>query len=150
IYANFYLNNGALAAKDVRAWLELVKWDRDDALFLVLIGYFSHRQIGQAAEAQQLLELAAQRGDKAAWPYPLLRYLQGEIPASSVLELATNNDRLTEVHGWLGKEALLTGKRAAALKYFRWVKENGNKQFIEYTFSLLELARLEKDAGKVQ
>ena len=39
----------------------------------------------------------------------------------------------------------LTGRREEALLHLRWVKENGNQNFVEYPLALAELGRLAKN-----
>jgi lipoprotein NlpI len=142
-----YLGRGEETAKDVREWLKLTNWDRNDVHFMIIFGVLGYRMAGQADAAESLLAEAVKRADAAAWPYPVLRYLKREIPAAAVLELANTNDRLTEAHAYIGMDLSLDGKRAEALEHLRWVKEHGNRNFIEYPLALAEITRLEKAAA---
>jgi hypothetical protein len=37
----------------------------------------------------------------------------------------------------------LKGERDAALEHLRWVRDNGNRRFVEYEMALAEIAKLE-------
>lgn len=44
----------------------------------------------------------------------------------------------------IGLALSLAGERQEALKHLQWVKDNGNKSFVEYPAALTELKRLEQ------
>jgi len=50
---------------------------------------------------------------------------------------------MTEARTYMGLLLAAIGERQGALKRLQWVKENGNKSFIEYPAVLMELRRLE-------
>ena len=56
---------------------------------------------------------------------------------------ADSNDRQTEAHGYIGLDLLLKDQKDLAVTHFKWVKERGNRNFVEYIFSTIELNRLE-------
>ena len=58
------------------------------------------------------------------------------------LAAADTNDRKTEAHTYLGMDPLLKGKPDEARTHFEWVKEYGNKRFLEYPLAIVELRRL--------
>jgi lipoprotein NlpI len=64
------------------------------------------------------------------------------------LEQATDNDKLTEAHAYIGLDLSLEGRDEAALTHLKWVRENGNRNFVEYPLALGEIARIEARAGK--
>jgi len=57
-----------------------------------------------------------------------------------------DNDRMTEARTYVGLALAAAGDRQEALKHFQWVKENGNKSFVEFPAALMELRRLEQPA----
>jgi tetratricopeptide (TPR) repeat protein len=139
-----YLGKSETAAADARTVLDLTDWHSDRAEYMVIIAAIGYRQAGKADEANQVLELAAKRSNTAAWPYPVISYLRGDLTAEALLRAAgNNNDRLTEVHGYLGVDLLLKEQKEAALQQLRWVREHGNKRFVEYTLATIELDRME-------
>ncbi len=68
------------------------------------------------------------------------------IQEADLFLLATDNDKLTEAHAYVGLDLSLKGNTEAAFNHLRWVKENGNKNFVEYALALTEIERLESSA----
>ena len=69
--------------------------------------------------------------------------LSGQVAADSRNIAAGSNDRLTEAHGYIGLDLLLKDQKDAGVTHLQWVKDHGNRTFVEYTFSTIELNRLE-------
>jgi lipoprotein NlpI len=116
-------------------------------MYMILTAHFGYRQEHRDAEADDMLKKAAAVVDHTLWPYPVIRYLQHEITAEQLLAQATDSDKQTEAHTYLGLDHALKGKREEALQHLRWVKDHGNKHFYEYPVAIAELERLEKGAG---
>jgi tetratricopeptide (TPR) repeat protein len=76
----------------------------------------------------------------------LLRSRQYEKAAETLRRAISFNDRMTEARAYTGMALSATGQREDALKQLLWVKENGNKSFIEYKLALTEIGRIEKHA----
>jgi lipoprotein NlpI len=102
----------------------------------------SYREAGMNEEAQAILEEATNKIKTRGWPYSIIRYLKGEVGADELLQLATDNDKKTETHAYMGMDLLLKGKSDEARTHFEWVKEYGNKRFFEYPLAIEELKRL--------
>ncbi len=49
---------------------------------------------------------------------------------------------------YLGYDLSLSGKAADAVPHLRWVKEYGNRNFVEYPLAVLELHRIEEAKAK--
>ena len=62
--------------------------------------------------------------------------------SEEVLRLATDNDKRTEGHAYMGLALRLKGERDEARANFEWVKQYGNKRFYEYPLAIEELKRL--------
>jgi tetratricopeptide (TPR) repeat protein len=131
------------AATDARSYLDLRGWRDGQAQYMVLVGYFGYRYAQQNTDARKILDDALTQCDTTAWPYPIIRYLRREITAQDLLAAATDDNKKTEACTYLGLDLSLSGQRDAALPQLRWVKDNGNKVFVEYTFATAELGRLE-------
>ena len=69
---------------------------------------------GQGDRAKTLLDDAAARCDRSAWPYPIVKYLRGEIDEPKLLAAANDNNKMTEARCLLGLEVLEKGKKDAA------------------------------------
>jgi tetratricopeptide (TPR) repeat protein len=131
------------AASDARTYLGLRGWRDDHSLYAVLIGHFGYRQMHRDAEARQILDEAASKGDTSAWPYPVIRYLRREIDEKALLDAAGDNDKMTVARAYLGLDLSLSGRPEEALPHLRWVKEHGNRDYIQYALALAEIDRIE-------
>jgi lipoprotein NlpI len=134
------------AATDARAYLGIKGWREAQSQYMVLVGYLGDRQARRDTEARKFLDEALTKCDPTVWPYPIIRYLRGEITADALLAAATDSDKKTEARAYLGLALSLSGRRDEALTHLRWVRDNGNKRFVEYTFAMAELRRLESAA----
>lgn len=146
-YIYWQRGQGQFAANDAINYLRIKGWREEHSQYMVLMKYFGLRQAGRAADAARVLEEAEARLDTSSWPYPVFKYLQHALTLQELLALATDNDKLTEVHAYSGLELSLNGERADALEHLRWVKENGNKKFVEYLLALAEMYRIVAAAG---
>jgi tetratricopeptide (TPR) repeat protein len=134
-----YLGRGEDAANDARTFLEINDWHRDRAPYMVIFAVLGYRQAGRDSDAKRILDLAAKRCNTSAWPYPVIRYLNREMTAESLLSGANNRDQMTEAQAYVGMDLLISGRHEEALEHLRWVSENGNRTFIEYTLARMEL-----------
>ena len=62
--------------------------------------------------------------------------MRGELTADRLMEIAATNDQKTEARTYVGMDLLLKGGVQDAREHFMWVRDYGNKRFIEYTRSL--------------
>jgi tetratricopeptide (TPR) repeat protein len=147
-YVNLQLGRGNGASFDARAFIQLQGWSDDSAPYLALAAYFGYRQKGRAADAAKILAEATAKTDAtaAAWPRLVCKYLAGELTAADLLKQATDNDKLTEAHTYIGLDLSLNNKRDDALPHLRWVRENGNRNFVEYPLAVTEAERIESAA----
>lgn len=147
-YAHLYLANGEAAASDAQAALKMKGWRDRSSAYLALIQYFGWREAKRDEDARKILDEAMSQLDPNTWPYPVMRYLRREITAVDLLKTSMNNDETTEIRAYLGMDLLLSGKREEALDNFKWVKEYGNRNFVEYPLAVGEMARLQGGAQK--
>lgn len=131
------------AAADARAYLDLKGWKDERALYVVLVGYFGARYGHKDDEARKFLEEAKSKGDTSVWPYPIVRYLSHELSTQALLNLTGEDvDKKTEAQAYMGTDLALSGKKDEALTHLRWVRDNGNKRFVEYAVAAAEFNRL--------
>ncbi|MGA7500468.1 MAG: tetratricopeptide repeat protein, partial [Isosphaeraceae bacterium] len=140
----FLLTGSEKAVDDERKFLELEGWRGEYSQYAVLLGYFGSRRAGKAEAARRFLDEAAAKCDTAAWPYPVIRYLRGEIDQNALLAAATDTDKMTGARCYLGLDLALKGRDDTAIEHYRWVVEHGTPTFVEYTIAAAELERLEK------
>ena len=134
---------GQVAVYNAGNYLKIRGWLDDHSQYMVLVKYFGLRQLERKAEAARLLDEAVTRIDTSVWPSPVIQYLRHALTIEGLLAQSTDNDKLTEAHAYAGLELAQNGDRASALEHLRWVKENGNKNFVEYPLALAEIARIE-------
>jgi lipoprotein NlpI len=130
------------AVEGFRQVLEVQGWKGDLAVYAVILGHCAARLEKDEQAAAKFLKDSAGKLDEA-WPYPSVQYLRGEIDEEALLKLATDDDKRTEARCFLGLDHLLKGNTDKALAHFRWVKEKGNVDNVEYTIAVAELERLE-------
>jgi lipoprotein NlpI len=124
--------------------LDLDGWRGDLALYAVLVAHASAQQAGKDGQAKKWLDEGRKRCDTTTWPYPIVKYLQGELDLANLMAAADTNDKMTEARCYVGLQLVQKGSNEAALEHFRWIKEHGNPSFAEFTISLAVLRRLEK------
>jgi tetratricopeptide (TPR) repeat protein len=163
----FLLTGSAKVGEDARKVLELEGWRGEYSQYAVLWGYFGLRRAGNADSAKRLLDDAAARCDTTAWPYPVIRYLRGELDQTAMLAAASDNDKMTVARFYLGGRSrapaagqgdndkmtvarfylgldlALKGRYEEAREHYRWVKEHGNPSFFQFNHALAELDKLE-------
>ena len=102
---------------------------------------------GRNDEAKKSLDEAAARCDADAWPYPVIKYLRGEIDVSKLLAAATDNDKMTEAPCYLGLDMEEKDRKEESLAHFGWVKEHGNRAFYEYSMALARIGSTWNGSG---
>jgi len=130
-------------AADARAYVKITGWKDERAQYMAIFGTFGDRRAQRESEARAFLDEAAANCDTSVWPYPVIRYLRRDLSADDLLAAATDLDKKTEARTYLGLDLALAGQREGAVPHLQWVKENGRKNFSEYTFAVTELNRLE-------
>ena len=75
---------------------------------------------------------------------PIVRFFRGALSERELVAAATDNDKQTEAHCYIGYQRLLTGDETIARKHFTWVRDHGNPSFSEYTMSRAELDKLDR------
>jgi tetratricopeptide (TPR) repeat protein len=134
------------ATQDLAQVLELQGWQGDSSSYSVVFGCLAARLLGDESRAQKFLT-DAEGKLKQEWPFPVLAYLQGQRSADDLLVLARDNDQQTEAHCYIGLNLLASGNTIDAREHLGWVRDHGNKSYVEFPISLAELDRL-KDASQ--
>jgi tetratricopeptide (TPR) repeat protein len=130
------------SAKGFQEVIDVDGWTGKRTPYAVILGNLAARQAQDEPAGKRFLEDAAGKLDEA-WPYPIVRFLRGEIDEAALLALATDHVKRTEAHCYLGLDLALKGRKDEALAYFRLVRYDENATFIEFTIALAGLDRLE-------
>lgn len=144
--ARLLFTNGKnfLASARAKYFIRLEGWKNDSTPYVALLLYFSFQRDNYPDYANQTLKLALEKVEKTEWVYAVFRYLNKEITESELLVIASNDrDKQTEAYCYIGLNQLLQGKNTEAIVNLKWVKDNGNKTFVEYNYAVKELERLD-------
>ena len=143
--ASFLSGDGA-AVSAFRAIVERDDWQTEFSIDAAILGYFAALRSNQKDPAAVLLkDAAAQYGNrKTVWPYPIVRFLRGEIDESKLLASA-EDDETIDLRCCLRVAALQGGKGADARAHFLWVTEQNEIKSSYFLIALAELSRLAKD-----
>jgi lipoprotein NlpI len=123
--------------------LDLQGWKGELSPYAVILGHLAARQMGDGAAAKRFLKNSTGKLDEA-WPYPAVKFLRNEIDEPALLKSADDDNKRTEAHCYLGLDCALKDRKDEALAHFRWVKEHGDPQNVQYAIALAELERLER------
>jgi tetratricopeptide (TPR) repeat protein len=130
----------AEAGDGFKTVLELEQGKGGHSTYAVILGHLAAKQTGNEADARWFLDQAAQL-DASAWPFPVVKFLRGELNEVGLLTLAVD-DKRTVARCVLGLDQLLRGHKDEALAHFRWVRDHGTTNNADYTIALAELDRL--------
>ena len=137
--AYFYKNDNESAYRDTVIYLKRNGIKGDAAPYGIMIGYLGLRKIGDTTRADTFLKGWLKLLKPGDWSTQVLKYFAGQMTADELLALAIDNDKQTEAHAYIGEILLSENKKAEAFEHFNWVKNHGNKTFVEYHISLQEL-----------
>ncbi len=107
----------------------------------IMIGYLGLRKSGDTTRADTFIKGWLKFVTPGDWSTQVLKYFDGQMTADELLALADDNNKQTEAHAYIGEILLSENKKAEAFEHFNWVKNNGNKKFVEYHISLEGLKR---------
>jgi lipoprotein NlpI len=129
--------------RDFQSVLTIGGWEGPNAVFAVIQGNLAARLAKDHTAAKKFLDDSKGKL-KEDWPFPVVRFLRGELDEKELLKLADTDDKRTEARCYLGLDHLIRGKKEEAAAHFKWVNEHGNQDYIEYGIAIAELDRLEK------
>jgi membrane associated rhomboid family serine protease/tetratricopeptide (TPR) repeat protein len=100
-------------------------------------------RLGHLADSENLLTRSSQLSLKQEWTKSVLAFESGKIDGAELMKraTATDVDKQTEAHTYIGFDELTKGHAAAAHEDFKWVVDKGNKDFVEYDLVKLQLQR---------
>lgn len=127
-------------ADDALTSIAKADWSKTWPIRAAIIGHLSARGAQKDDVAKALLDDIEAKADKTLWPYPVVRYLRGEIDEKALLELAKDDDETTEARYYLAFDQALTGRIDDARENFRWVETHGAPAFAR--IAAAELNRL--------
>jgi len=140
--------------KAIKDFEEVVRLNSKDAN-AVILGYFAARQVSDDAAATRFVnDLGLDLDD--TWPYPMVRFLSGQIDEVQLLMLSEDDDKKLEARCCLGLDHLLKGRKDVFLQHLRWARKivtyrystlrEPKITFCVYPIAMAELMRLEQAA----
>jgi tetratricopeptide (TPR) repeat protein len=141
-YSAFRLGQNAAVVRDARTFLERAGWGNESAPYVAFLGALVHRRVGQNAEADSMLQLARAGVQRGSWTEKVLSYMQRSLTADELLSRAKDNGEKTEAHAYIGFHLVDAGQRQEAIVHLTWVKDRGEKNYVEYPMAIAELKRL--------
>lgn len=90
----------------------------------------------RSAEASKTLKQASKELKREKWPQPIIDHLVGNISAADLLRKADTIDRQTEARAYIGLDLVHKGNLKSATEQCQWIKENGNRLFLEYPMAM--------------
>ena len=136
------LNDGIGAHKDASESMKRLPPDTSGA-YSIIVGFLGLMKAGQREEANSFIELWLKQRKDVSWTTQVIRYFAGKLPEDKLLLLANDNGTKTEALTYLGESAMFRGDVAAARRYFEWVTQSGNRNYLEYNLAVADLGRLE-------
>ncbi len=131
--ASFYLNK----------WMDSTRQRDRDMSYAAAYAYVAARHQKKDDAAKEVLDRGLRDVGFKVWPYECMQYLRGDFSAEKLIQIAAGDtDKLTEAEYFIGAKLILDGKSNEARKYLNWVKDNGNKDFLEFKFANWELDNL--------
>ena len=126
--------------------VELQGWQGEDASYAVILGHLSSKIHPQSQPFPFLKNAGGKL--KSGWPDPVVQFLRGDIDERRLLDIASDNDKKTEAHCYLGLEHYANGHKDAASREFDWVIQNGSRGFIEYGIAVNAVKWCATPAGR--
>lgn len=137
--AYFFMNDQQNAVRDTVAYLRRSGIKGEAAPYGIMIGYLALRKSGDADTADAFVKDWLKLLKPDAWSTEVLKFFAGKLTADELLAMANDNDKLTEAHAYIGEVLLAENDKAKAMEHFIWVRNYGNRDFVEYQLALKEL-----------
>jgi lipoprotein NlpI len=131
------------AVADALRVVEIEGWGSPASGPAAIVGWMAARRAKDDATARRILDDAAANLDRAAWPYPVIRFLRREIDEAELLKLADGTGRDVEARFGVAFAQVLDGRADRAREGFRRLAEDADIGSTEYVVSIAELDRLD-------
>ena len=112
-------------------YIGIQRWSDKWSPYMALLNSVSLRRAGYEEESQSILNEASKWLNNENWPMPLVLYLQGKLDAENLMERATDDERRTLAHYYIGVNEWLNGDVPSAKPHLEWVRDNGSKDFLQ-------------------
>ena len=131
------------AVNDALESIGLTGWRAPTSIYVVLLGHFAYRLQHREQEARDFLNECASKCNTTAWPYPVVNYLRNQLSETTLIELATDKNKMTEARAAIGMNLSMLGRFQEAVVHLNWVMENGNRKLPAYDLATSESKYIE-------
>jgi tetratricopeptide (TPR) repeat protein len=131
-----------VAAAAAHSYIDHVGLADSSAQYAAFLAAIAHWREGRPSEADAILATAQSAIASGTWAAVVLQFLRGQLDAEQLLAKAKTNGERTEAHTYVGFKQDIAGRHEEALTHFRWVAEQGARNYTEYSLARNELARL--------
>ena len=128
------LSHQRAAEADFQKSIDLGGWRGSRACYAVIFGHFATK-IDPHEEPIPFLKKSEGKLP-TAWPYPVVRFLQGKLDEAPLLRLADDGYKKSEAHCFLGLDHFARGRKNLAKIEFEWVVEHGKANSPEYAIAV--------------
>jgi tetratricopeptide (TPR) repeat protein len=88
-----FLAKPADVISDAHAYLDVEGCKDPRGQNMIIMALFAYRELGKFEEGKNFLTNTSAQCNAEVWPYPVLRYLKGEIPVEQLQTLAKNDQQ---------------------------------------------------------
>jgi tetratricopeptide (TPR) repeat protein len=147
-YSAFGFGRDTAAAADAERYIKAVGLHDPSAQTVAIVGAIACRRARRPAEAEALLDRVRAVAPPSSWNAVVVEFLQGRIGEDRLLARASDQAKKTAAHTYIGLKDAVEGRTSNALEHFRWVRDEGAKEEIDYGIAIEELIRFETPERK--
>lgn len=138
----FVMGHPDIATADALMYCHQKGWTGAHSDYMALLAIMGYLKQKQNEEAANLAGQALQELNSKEWPFPVFRYLKGQLTETELLKKASGKGELTEAQAYIGLKFLYNNQSEQALPYLNWVGTQGEENYLEHLICLVELQRL--------
>lgn len=142
------LGRNDVAAASLTTYLEQRGGGEDVSVYPLFVQAIANWRANRPADAEAALAKAEKASNQEKWTVTVLRYLQGRMDADQFLRSASTVGERTEANTYIGFKLALAGRQDEAEARYKWVVEQGSKNYLEYVLARNELERIKH--GRLQ
>lgn len=98
---NTHLAKSAEVITDAHHYLDVQGCKDPRGQNIILLGFFAYRELGKFDEATNFLKRTSTICDSSIWPYPVFKYILGELTANELLGQAKNEQQKADAQTFI-------------------------------------------------
>lgn len=134
------------AAMHFDSALKAEGWSHEESGHVALLKYLALKESGDGVLAQEVLKQARDNLNPQAWPYPIFRYLSGQLSYQSLKnDTGDSAARRVLMHTVVGLEYFCNGQIKESLEHLNWTHSQTDfKTWTEYELCEIALNKIGK------